>query len=102
MAWRRPGDKQLSEPMLTQFTDAYMPGRHQAFIWLKAGSVHRRIYAARGRDELTFKLIHPLYLNTVRSEQHGWYFVENFELHFIENDFMHFDSKFHLSLFQEI
>ena len=23
-AWRRPGDKQLSEPMLTRFTDAYM------------------------------------------------------------------------------
>ena len=25
MAWRRPGDKPLSEPMLTQFTYAYMP-----------------------------------------------------------------------------
>ena len=24
MAWRRAGDKPLSEPMLTQFTDAYM------------------------------------------------------------------------------
>ena len=24
MAWRRPGDKPLSEPMLTQFIDAYM------------------------------------------------------------------------------
>ena len=24
MAWRRIGDKPLSEPMLTQFTDAYM------------------------------------------------------------------------------
>ena len=24
MAWRRTGDKPLSEPMLTQFTDAYM------------------------------------------------------------------------------
>ena len=24
MAWRRPGDKPLSEPMLIQFTDAYM------------------------------------------------------------------------------
>ena len=24
MAWRRTGDKLLSEPMLTQFTDAYM------------------------------------------------------------------------------
>ena len=23
MAWRRPGDKPLSEPMLTQFIDAY-------------------------------------------------------------------------------
>ena len=25
MAWRRTGDKSLLEPMLTQFTDAYMP-----------------------------------------------------------------------------
>ena len=24
MAWRRTGDKSLPEPMLTQFTDAYM------------------------------------------------------------------------------
>ena len=24
MAWRRPGDKPLSEPMKVQFTDAYM------------------------------------------------------------------------------
>ena len=24
MAWRRTGDKPLSEPMLTKFTDAYM------------------------------------------------------------------------------
>ena len=24
MAWRRTGDKPLPEPMLTQFTDAYM------------------------------------------------------------------------------
>ena len=24
MGWRRTGDKQLPEPMLTQFTDAYM------------------------------------------------------------------------------
>ena len=24
MAWRRKGDKQLPEPMMTQFTDAYM------------------------------------------------------------------------------
>ena len=24
LAWRRPGDKPLSEPMLTRFTDAYM------------------------------------------------------------------------------
>ena len=28
MAWRRRGDKPLPEPMLTQFTDAYM--RHSA------------------------------------------------------------------------
>ena len=24
MAWRRTGDKQISEPMMTQFNDAYM------------------------------------------------------------------------------
>ena len=24
MAWRQPGDKPLSEPMMTYFTDAYM------------------------------------------------------------------------------
>ena len=24
MAWRRPGDNPLSEPMMAQFTDAYM------------------------------------------------------------------------------
>ena len=24
MAWRRPGDKSLSEAMMTQFNDAYM------------------------------------------------------------------------------
>ena len=28
MAWRRPGDKPLSEPMMVSFTDAYM--RHSA------------------------------------------------------------------------
>ena len=32
MAWRRIGDKPLSEPMLTQFTDAYV--RHQG-RWVK-------------------------------------------------------------------
>ena len=31
MAWRRIGDKPLSEPMLTQFTDAYM--RHFLLAW---------------------------------------------------------------------
>ena len=28
MAWRRPGDKPLSEPMMVKFNDAYM--RHSA------------------------------------------------------------------------
>ena len=28
MAWRSPGDKPLSEPMMVNFTDAYM--RHSA------------------------------------------------------------------------
>ena len=31
MAWRRTGDKPLPEPMLTQFTDAYM-GEMSLFI----------------------------------------------------------------------
>ena len=26
MAWRRQGDKPLSEPMMTQYTDAYIDG----------------------------------------------------------------------------
>ena len=30
MAWRRTGDKPLSEPMMTQLNDAYM--RHSASI----------------------------------------------------------------------
>ena len=35
MAWRRTGDKPLSEPMMTQFNDAYM--RHSASMsWLHA------------------------------------------------------------------
>ena len=29
MAWRRIGDKSLSEPMLTQFSDAYMRHYHK-------------------------------------------------------------------------
>ena len=33
MAWRRIGDKPLPEPMLTQFTDAYM--RHYMGRWVK-------------------------------------------------------------------
>ena len=28
MAWRRPGEKPLSDPMMVKFTDAYM--RHSA------------------------------------------------------------------------
>ena len=31
MAWRRPGDKPLSEPMMAPFTDAHM--RHSASLW---------------------------------------------------------------------
>ena len=30
LAWRRTGDKPLSEPMMTQFNDAYM--RHSALM----------------------------------------------------------------------
>ena len=43
MAWRLPGDKPLSEPMLTQFTDAYM--RHQermSFNSMRPSDAYRR------------------------------------------------------------
>ena len=43
MAWRRTGDKPLSEPMLTQFTDAYM--RHLG------RSVYRKIPAKFSSDD---------------------------------------------------
>ena len=39
MAWRRIGDKPLSEPMLTRFIDAYM--RHLT------GSILRQVMACR-------------------------------------------------------
>ena len=32
MAWRRRGDKPLSEPMLAQFTDAYMRPKGEAGV----------------------------------------------------------------------
>ena len=34
MAWRRSGDKPLSEPMLTQFTDAYVSGHKGVAVLL--------------------------------------------------------------------
>ena len=37
MAWRRTGDKPLSEPMLTRFTDAYM--RHKG-RWVNREEMH--------------------------------------------------------------
>ena len=37
MAWRRTGDKPLSEPMITQFNDAYM--RHSASTIFKIAQV---------------------------------------------------------------
>ena len=36
MAWYRPGDKQLLEPMLTEFTDAYM--RHKG-KWVNVNDI---------------------------------------------------------------
>ena len=36
MAWRRTGDKPLPEPMLTQFTDAYMRGTRGRWVNLDA------------------------------------------------------------------
>ena len=37
MAWRRPGDKPLSEPMMALLTDAYM--RHSASMRLQLGDM---------------------------------------------------------------
>ena len=61
MAWHRIGDKPLSEPMLTQFTDVYMrhqgemsPIQHQAIVYTNADPIHWRIYAALGGDGLRF------------------------------------------------
>ena len=34
MAWRRIGDKPLSEPMLTRFTDAYMRHKGEMVNWV--------------------------------------------------------------------
>ena len=43
MAWRRTGDKALSEPMMTQFNDAYMSlGLNELIV--PFGQVHRPNY----------------------------------------------------------
>ena len=46
MAWHRTGDKPLSEPIQTQFADAYM--RHQGLIYFCLGfstlGIHQPIY----------------------------------------------------------
>ena len=34
MAWHRPGDKPLSEPMMAQFTDPCMPHSDSMYQWL--------------------------------------------------------------------
>ena len=53
MAWRRPGDNPLPEPMMVQFTDAY--SRHSAFwIPVKKGFI-LTIYNI---------LIHKVYIHT--------------------------------------
>ena len=56
MAWRRSGDKPLSTPMLTQFTDAYM--------WHSG--------------EMSWTLSHPVYpINTFRSILNGRHFADD-------------------------
>ena len=51
MAWRRTGDKPLPEPMLTQFTDAYM--RHSGDMSLSCMTITDAIHI----HGLDFKLI---------------------------------------------
>ena len=82
MAWRRPGDKPLSEPMMVSLLthicvtrpqwvkslrfsytaigsddgfgldNGLAPTRRQAIIWTNADSIHWRIYVALGGNEL--------------------------------------------------
>ena len=39
MAWRRTGDKPLSEPMLNQFTDAYMRYQREISYYTALGCI---------------------------------------------------------------
>ena len=72
MAWRRPGDKPLSEPMLTQLTDAYMGTRgrwvkllacvHPAFVNLtlaRLQDAHLLLVGSRGTNfnQLLIKML---------------------------------------------
>ena len=45
MAWRRTGDKPLPEPMLIQFTDAYMRHQGEMSLWWRedCGQVTNKI-----------------------------------------------------------
>ena len=56
MAWRRPGDKPLSEPMMTHFTEAYM--RHLASLswYVKSQRAKTRIGVIRHRCYTTESL----------------------------------------------
>ena len=51
MAWRRVGDKLLSEPMLVRSLTII-------WTWTTADFIHWRIYAALGGDELTAYVLH--------------------------------------------
>ena len=72
MAWRQPGDKQLLEPMLIGFTDAYM--RH----WGKW------IYpVAHGRcGDIKCVIFHPICGTDISSKISLWWMLQN-----------HFDDK---------
>ena len=48
MAWCRIGDKPLSEPMLTRYTDAYMPHKGEMSLTPNVGVA--RVHEVRGYD----------------------------------------------------
>ena len=52
MAWRRTGDKPLSEPMMTQFNDAYMRTRPQ---WVKINEASFDVSLTYGEVPLIYQ-----------------------------------------------
>ena len=79
MTWRRIGDKPLSEPLLTQFTDAYMrgdelkPGRRKCskpfcvlriICWYKPSFKQSKIWFWSGGSQVLF---HEIYKNCLQN-----------------------------------